>query len=89
MKPRTVLAKYLTLDQRDAFLQWLQANGCRWQIPAEARIIITGNQVIVPCWNIRTTKQAKTLWPKNIRDWQPKVKIRRFKIRHPLGQDFS
>ncbi|POH58901.1 hypothetical protein [Arthrobacter glacialis] len=90
MKPRTILADNHTYEENVVILAWLQANGCRWLIPRGARIIITGNRVIVPCWNIRSTKQSVTLWPKKLpKGWRPPVKIRSFKIRFPLNQDYS
>lgn len=87
MKPGIIKADLLKYPQEtDAVLDWLRANGCRWLIPYGARLIITGNYVIVPCWNIKTTHQAGTLWPKRLPPgWTPPVKIRRFRIRVPLN----
>lgn len=86
MKPGTIVASHLKYpEQTNAVSDWLKANGCRWLIPAEARIIITGNYIIPPCWNIKNTRQAGTLWPKRLpQGWSPPVKIRRFRIRVPL-----
>lgn len=85
MKPGTIVANNLTEKQRDRVIAWLKANGCRWLIPYGARIIITGNYIVVPCWNIKNNRQAWTLWPRRLpSNWQPPVKVRRFRIRVPL-----
>lgn len=85
MKPQAINGKAFTYEQQRQVVSWLKANGCRHYIPEDARIIVTGNWIITPTFDIGRTynphygydRKAGTL----------AVKTRKYRIRHELTEE--
>lgn len=83
MKPRTITDQTMSTPGRaKAIHDWLEANGVRHYIPEHARIIVTGNWIIVPTFDIGRIYNPRYGW--NRKDGTLKVKTRRYRIRHEL-----
>lgn len=83
MKPRTITKETISEPHRtDAVLDWLKANGVRHYIPEDARIIVTGNWIVTPTFDIGRTYNPRYNYDHN--SGTPKVKVRRYRIRHEL-----
>lgn len=85
MKPGTIIVPmYDPKDQR--LNAWLTANGCRHWVPVGARIIFTGNRLIVPTFDVERIGQKGRKWAhkkRNGRSYMP-IKIRTYRVRVPF-----
>ena len=98
MKPGTIkTSNGIRAHKEDKrILRWLKANGLRHHIPEDARIIITGNRVIVPTLDIERTDhpphhagQSRPWYLNRTRDYFIKNrdlprKVRTYRIRQTL-----
>jgi len=83
MKPQTITKNTMSEPRRtDAILEWLKANGVRHYIPEDARIVITGNWIITPTFDIGRTYNPRYNYDRKAETL--KVKVRRYRIRHEL-----
>lgn len=83
MKPQTITKKSLRTHARmNAMLAWLKANGVRHYIPEDARVIVTGNWIITPTFDIGRTYNPRYGYDRKTQTL--KVKVRRYRIRHEL-----
>jgi hypothetical protein len=83
MKPQTITASNLKYPFHiDDIVEWLKANGCRHYVPEDARIIVTGNYIITPTFDIGRTYNPRYGYDRKAGTL--KVKIRRYRIRHEL-----
>lgn len=85
MKPQTIIGTSLTLNQQTQIMKWLKTNGVRHYIPEDARIVITGNWIITPTFDIGRTYNPRYNY--NHKAGTLKVKVRRYRIRHELKFD--
>ncbi|MNW35822.1 hypothetical protein D3C74_128240 [compost metagenome] len=90
MKPGIIA---VDLDQRtklDRLLKWFAANGLRHHIPEDARIIFTGNRLIIPTFDLERLGQKNTRWSSGrIRrdqdgEWVLPIKTRTYRVRVPF-----
>lgn len=80
MKPQTITKRHPNMP---AVLDWLRANGVRHHIPADARIVVTGNMIITPTFDIGRTYNPRYM-ARALKSGAVPVKIRRYRIRHEL-----
>jgi hypothetical protein len=85
MKPQTITSESLPVHQIAAVIDWLKSNGVRHFIPADARIIITGNMIITPTFDIGRTYNPR--YGYNRRAGTLAMRTRRYRIRHELRLD--
>jgi len=79
MKPQTITARH---PQLPLILEWLKAIGVRHYIPEDARIVITGNWIIAPTFDIGRMYNPRYGYDRTTQTL--KVKTRRYRIRHEL-----
>lgn len=79
MKPGIINGAALSYDQQIEVWAWLQANGVRHHIPEDARIIITGNWIVTPTWDIGRAYNPRYGYDPKTETL--KVKTRRYRIR--------
>lgn len=84
MKPQTITKSHPNMP---AVLDWLSANGVRHYIPEDARIIVTGNMIIVPTFDIGRTYNPR--YGYNRKAGTLAVKVRSYRIRHELRLEES
>ncbi|QDG88850.1 hypothetical protein [Pseudarthrobacter sp. NIBRBAC000502770] len=85
MRPQTITASSLKYPfTTNSIAEWLAANGCRHYVPEDARIIVTGNYIIVPTLDIGRTYNARYWGAYKRRDELP-LKTRKYRIRHELA----
>jgi hypothetical protein len=77
MKPGIINGEALTYDQNLEVWTWLQSNGVRHHIPADAKIVITGNWIVAPTWDIGRASK-----PRYTNSGPLPIKIRRYRIRN-------
>lgn len=76
--------------QISRLVRWFQANGLRHHIPANARIIFTGNRLIIPTFDVERIGQKRTNWAAGLirldayGDFEIPVKIRTYRVRVPF-----
>lgn len=79
MKPGSINAATLSFEQQRHVMDWIKSNGLRHYIPEDVRIIVTGNWIITPTFDIgRTYNPAYGYDPKTA---TLNVKTRRYRIR--------
>lgn len=89
MKPGIINTEHLNPHQMQQVWEWLTANGCRHYVSRYVRIIITGNRIIVPTFDIERVGQKNKKWARHITGADLRAgrytKIRTYRIRVPLG----
>ena len=91
MKPGMITAKGMGHADTERLVRWLNANGLRHYVPEFARIIFTGNRLIVPTFDMERVGQKNKAWAKRrfTRDADGgitglPVKIRAYRVRVPF-----
>lgn len=91
MRPGAIKTDRLSRAEVTKLRLWLEANGLRHYVPYGARIIFTGNRLIVPTFDIERAWQRRKAWAKRrvIRDAQGNVtglpvKVRTYRVRVPF-----
>lgn len=88
MKPQIIRADRLTPEQQAQVHRWLKQNGCRWYVPIDSHIQVTGQHFTVDTFTFRETRQAWTLLPHHLpEDYELPTKTRKYRIRHELRWD--
>ena len=83
MKPQTITKNMLPYPFTDRDIwEWLKANGVRHYVPEGARIIITGNWIIVPTFDIGRVYNPN-YWNRP-RTSEIPIKVRKYRLRHEL-----
>ncbi len=84
MKPQTITKSTIRHPfQIQDIVRWLESNGVRHYVPEDARIIVTGNYIIVPTLDVGRTYNPN-YWGNWRRTDALPVKIRKYRIRHEL-----
>lgn len=89
MRPGTIKADRLNRLEVEKFVRWFEANGVRHHVPAHARIIFTGNRLIIPTFDIERVGQTRNAWTRNQRirfngERRLPVKVRTYRVRVPF-----
>lgn len=91
MKPGILKTDNRTRANRARLSAWFTANGVRHYIPENAKIVFTGNRLIIPTFDIERVGQKRTNWAvKRLRldeygDFNIPVKTRTYRVRVPFG----
>ncbi|MGP5524993.1 hypothetical protein ACTXM3_17185, partial [Glutamicibacter arilaitensis] len=62
MRPGAIKTDKLPAERVAAVIQWLEANGLRHYVPYGARIIFTGNRLIIPTYDVERVGQTRKAW---------------------------
>jgi|GEM_PF-6544566 len=91
MKPGIIKVDVTDRARMERLIKWFTANGLRHHVPEDARIIFTGNRLIIPTFDTERIGQKRTNWAiGRIRfdaygDFDIPVKIRTYRVRVPFG----
>ena len=91
MKPGIIKAQGMGHPQTLRLVRWLEANGLRHYVPEDARIICTGNRLIIPTFDIERVGQKNKKWARNrwLRvdgEMELPIKYRTYRIRVPFEE---
>ena len=92
MKPGIINLEYAHAPiATKVLVKWFNANGLRHYVPVDARIIFTGNRLIIPTFDIERYGQKNKAWAKRrfIREADREIvglpiKVRTYRVRVPF-----
>lgn len=91
MRPGAIKADRLNRLEAEKFVRWFEANGVRHHVPAHARIIFTGNRLIIPTYDVERVGQTRKAWANRrfLRGEYGRiiglpVKVRTYRVRVPF-----
>ncbi|MGO2807925.1 MAG: hypothetical protein ACTIAQ_04260 [Glutamicibacter arilaitensis] len=91
MKPGMIYAEHIHSPALiNRLVRWFRVNGLRHHIPEDARIIFTGNRLIIPTFDLERLGQKNTRWTSGRiqRDqdgeWALPIKTRTYRVRVPF-----